>query len=256
MRISVNLATRPFVELRPLFARLRLAMLGLLLLAVALGFALRSLHEKARAAQAQMDALKAKTHQFQQERQRNEARMHQPENMAVLERSQFLNAVFAQKSFSWTAVMMDLEKVLPAGVQVTSIEPAISKEGEVSIRLRVSGEREKAIELIKNLESSQRFVAPRLTGESAMAQETGRAASVPTIPGAVEFEILSGYNPLPEATVKAGKTEIAKAEKAEATDTDEAAAQGDDRMTVSRRARGRDIKRAPVRQRHLLGEGR
>ena len=26
MRISVNLATRPFVELRPLFARLRLAM--------------------------------------------------------------------------------------------------------------------------------------------------------------------------------------------------------------------------------------
>jgi hypothetical protein len=26
MRISVNLATRPFIELRPLFARLRLAM--------------------------------------------------------------------------------------------------------------------------------------------------------------------------------------------------------------------------------------
>ncbi len=38
MRISVNLATRPFVELRPLFARLRLAMAVLALLAVGLGF--------------------------------------------------------------------------------------------------------------------------------------------------------------------------------------------------------------------------
>ena len=33
MRISVNLANRPFVELRPLFARLRLAMVVLALLA-------------------------------------------------------------------------------------------------------------------------------------------------------------------------------------------------------------------------------
>jgi len=257
MRISVNLATRPFVELRPMFAKLRLVLLGLALVAVALGFAVRSLNAKARASQTTMDKLKAETLQFQQERQRNEARMHQPENMAVLERSQFLNALFAQKSFSWTAVMMDLERVLPAGVQVTSIEPAISKEGEVSIRLRVSGEREKAIELIKNLESSQRFIGPRLTGESAMAQEMGRAASVPTTPGAVELEILSGYNPLPEPTAKAKKTEVAaNAEKDETRDADRTGAQGDDRMTVSRRARGRDIKRAPVRQRHLLGEAR
>ena len=45
-----------------------------------------------------MDALKAKTQQFQQERQANEARMRQPQNMAVLERSQFLNdAVCAEE---------------------------------------------------------------------------------------------------------------------------------------------------------------
>ena len=100
MRISVNLANRPFVELRPLFARLRLAMVVLTVLAVGLWFGLRSLEAKAKVAQAQMDALKAKTQQFQHERQVNEARMHQPQNMAVLERSQYLNAVFAWKSFS------------------------------------------------------------------------------------------------------------------------------------------------------------
>ena len=202
MRISVNLATRPFVELRPLFARLRLAMGVLALLAIGLGFGLHSLNARARAAQAQMDDLKAKTRAFEKERLANEARMRQPQNRGVLERSQFLNALFAQKSFSWTAVMMDLEKVLPTGVQVTSLEPQIGKDGGVSVRLRVSGDRERAVLLLRNLETSQRFVAPRLAGEAAQAQELGRNGGQAVGPGTVEFEILSGYNPLPVVAEK------------------------------------------------------
>jgi type IV pilus assembly protein PilN len=203
MRISVNLANRPFVELRPLFARLRLAMAVLAVLAVGLGFALHSLNAKASVARARMDALKAETRQYLHERQVNEARMHQPQNMAVLERSQFLNGLFAWKSFSWTAVMMDLEKVLPAGVQVTSIEPQITKEGDVNIRLRVSGDRDRAVQLVRNLETSQRFLSPRLSSEQAQTQEANRSVNAPvTMPGAVQFEILSGYNPLPAKPVK------------------------------------------------------
>ncbi len=204
MRISVNLATRPFVELRPLFARLRLAMIAMAVIAIGLGVWLHVLNRQAKGAQAQMDALKAKTNAFQQERQRNESRMHQPQNMAVLERSRYLNEVFARKSFSWTAIMMDLEKVLPMGVQVTSIEPAITKEGDVNIRLRVSGDRDRAVELVRNLETSQRFLAPRLANETAQSQEeNGRnAGGLRTAPGAVEFDILSGYNPLPSKVEK------------------------------------------------------
>jgi type IV pilus assembly protein PilN len=210
MKISVNLATRPFVELRPLFARLRLAMITLAVLAVGLGFWLHALNGRARIAQAQMNALEAKTQQFQHERQVNEARMRQPQNMAVLERSQFLNDLFASKSFSWTAVMMDLEKVLPTGVQVTSIEPVITKEGDVNIRLRVSGDRDQAVQLLRNLETSQRFVAPRLSNEAAQKQQQGtRNAMQVEMPGAVVFDILSGYNPLP-ATAPKSET-VAKA---------------------------------------------
>lgn len=201
MRTTINLASRPFVELRPLFARLRLAMIALVALAIGLGFWLHALNGRAQASQAQMNALEARTAQFQHERQANEARMRQPQNMAVLDRSQFLNGVFASKGFSWTAVMMDLERVLPAGVQVTSIEPAITKDGDVNIRLRVSGDRDRAVELVQNLEKSQRFIAPRLVSESAQKQQNGRAGALPVAaPGAVEFDILSGYNPLPEAT--------------------------------------------------------
>ncbi|MDW5264972.1 MULTISPECIES: PilN domain-containing protein [Acidobacteriaceae] len=204
MRISVNLATRPFVELRPLFARLRLAIVALVALAIGLGFWLHVLNGRASVAQAQMDALRAKTQQFQQERQANEARMRQPQNMSVLERSQFLNDLFERKSFSWTAVMMDLERVLPVGVQVTSIEPVITKDGDVNIRLRVSGDRDRAVELVRNLETSQRFIAPRLVNEAAQKQQGNRNQMQMQMPAAVEFDILSGYNPLPAAVVKRG----------------------------------------------------
>ncbi len=221
MRVSVNLATRPFVELRPLLARLRLAMIALALLATGLIVGLRVLKAKADIASAQMDALKSETASYQNRMQRNEARMKQPQNRAVLERAQFLNDLFAKKSFSWTGVMMDLETVLPAGVQVTSIDPAIDKEGNVSIRLRVTGEREKAVELVRNLEKARRFVSPRLSNESLQASQQGGSASlqpVAGVPGGVQFDILSGYNPLTEDETKqmvAGKAERKTEEKTE-----------------------------------------
>jgi type IV pilus assembly protein PilN len=199
MNVSVNLATRPFVELRPLLARLKLAMIALALLAIGLILGLRMLKAKADAATAQMDALKSQTAEYQNRMLSNEMRMKQPQNKAVLERAQFLNELFAKKSFSWTAVMMDLENVLPAGVQVTSIDPAISKDGEVTIRLRVTGVREKAVELVRNLEKSKRFLSPRLSNESLQANQQGTSASAQQLaglPGGVQFDILSGYNPL------------------------------------------------------------
>jgi len=244
MRVSVNLATRPFIELRPLFAKLRLVAVGLALLAVILAFALRTLNARAAKAEAQMNALKDTTQRFQQERQRNEARMRQPQNMAVLERSQFLNALFARKGFSWTSVMMDLERVLPGGIQVTSIEPTTSKTGEVSIRLRVSGDRDRAVELVRNLEHSQHFVAPRLATEQVQAQDKG-ALQMTAANSGVEFDILSGYNPLAQEP-KAEKKEKSAAKDADANSAVKEKAP----LTVSRRLRG--AKAAPPKQRPLV----
>jgi type IV pilus assembly protein PilN len=209
MRISVNLATRPFVELRPLFARLRLAMAGLAVLAVALGITLHFLNKNAQVEAAQMNALQAQTQALVQERQANEARMREPQNKAVLDRSKFLNSLFAAKSFSWTSVMMDLERVLPGGVQVTSIEPSVTAEGDVNIRLRVNGPRELDVDLLRNLERSQRFLFPRAANETAQNENQGRQMQVAQsgIPGAVEFDILSGYNPLPASLKRANKPE-------------------------------------------------
>lgn len=201
MRITVNLATRPFVELRPIFLRLRIFMAVLGFVAVGAMVASHILQKKLDVAEGQINAVHARVVASQTEKRRNEQRMREPENAAVLARAHFLNALFLRKSFSWTAVMMDLETVLPSGVQVTSIEPVPTSDGDVMIRLRVSGDRDRAVQLVRNLERSKRFLAPRLTGEATQAKESGLQnntfAGNGLAPSGVEFEILANYNPLP-----------------------------------------------------------
>jgi len=211
MRISINLATRPFVELRPLFLRLRLLMALLAVVAIGLGIWAHMLQQRLNHATAQMDNLRNATTAAQQERLHNEQRMRKPVNAAVLDRAHFLNRLFLEKSFSWTAVMMDLENVLPTGVQVTSIVPQATPTGDLIIRLRVSGERDRAVQLVRNLEHSRRFLQPRLSGEASQAKEANAQRpgqlpgqfrqpqmNAPAAPAGVEFDILANYNPLPE----------------------------------------------------------
>jgi type IV pilus assembly protein PilN len=98
--------------------------------------------------------------------------------------------------------------VLPTGVQVTSIDPETTPDGDVKIRLRVNTlDRDKAVALVRNLERSQRFLAPRLSNETAQKQEPGSLTlqAQMGITG-VEFDILSGYNPLPENSANADRT--------------------------------------------------
>ena len=203
MRISLNLATRPFVELRPFFLRLRILMAVLAVAAIAVIVWTHNLQVQLDRAQAQMDQLVRRTTTFQQEKLHNEQRMHQPVNSAVLDRSHFLNAVFLRKSFSWTAVMMDLETVLPIGVEVTSIEPQVTVDGDVIIRMHVSGDRDKAVQLVRNLEHSKRFLAPHPNSESSQNKEGNgnnasfAAAAGPSGGAGTDFEILANYNPLP-----------------------------------------------------------
>jgi type IV pilus assembly protein PilN len=105
-------------------------------------------------------------------------------------------------------------------VQVMSIDPEVAKDGSVVIHMRVSGARDRAVELVRNLEKSRHFVSPRITGE-ALAQTQGQNnnPNAPMQPvsasTAVNFDILAAYRPLSAAEEKQGTDEgAAKGEKA------------------------------------------
>lgn len=197
MRITLNLATRPFADIGPAIKRLRIAMAVLVVIAIGLGFGLRAFDQKATEARARDHSLDGQIARITQERQGFQAMMRQPANAQVLAQSSVLNKLFDQKAFSWTLAMEDLETVLPGGVQVSTLEPVPAKDGHVTLHLRVIGPRDRAIDLVRNLEHSRRFLFPRITGENSV-ETTARPGEAPEPVSAsnrVNFDLLAEYNP-------------------------------------------------------------
>jgi type IV pilus assembly protein PilN len=219
MKVTLNLASQPYVDLRTVLKRLRMIMLVLVLLAIPLFLLLKTEQKKAASATARVNAMQNNVQSLEQQQQSYEALMRQPQNAAALTQSSYLNSLFRKKAFSWTATMTDLETVLPEGVQVLSLDPAITKSGEVVIHLRVSGARDRAIELVQNLEKSRHFASPRVVNET-LAQASGQNNGFQPVSAstAVNFDILADYRPLTaneekeeqETTKKTGQKARAK----------------------------------------------
>ena len=196
MRIGINLATRPFADLGPVLKKLRIAMGVLALLAICFGLGLRALDQKAEKARERDHSLDGEIGRVTAERQGYQAMMQKPENAAVLQGADALNTLFDEKSFSWTLAMEDLETVLPGGVQVTTLEPARDKDGHITLKLRVLGPRDRAIQLVENLEHSRRFLSPRISGESSETNSGPNERLEPvSASNRVTFELLTDYNP-------------------------------------------------------------
>ncbi len=218
MRITLNLATRPFADLGPAIKRLRIAMAVLAVIGIGLGVGLHAIHQKAEAARARDHSLDGQIARISQEREGYQTLMGQPANAQLLAQAAVLNKLFDEKAFSWTLAMEDLETVLPGGVQVTTLEPARAKDGHITLHLRVIGPRDRAVALVRNLEHSKRFLLPRIVGENASETTAGpnqRLAQV-SASDRFDFDLLAEYNPAkPEERKATRKMKPASGEKEE-----------------------------------------
>ena len=204
MKITLNLATRPYADQGPALKRLRIGMAVLAAILIALGFGLMHFHQSALRMMAQEETINRAIAAKQHEEQGYRTQMQQPANARVLQQAEFLNGLFDEKSFSWTAAMEDLERVLPAGVQVTALEPTRAKDGRLTLHIRVSGQRDRAVQMVRDMEHSKRFASPRISGENTENSQ-GSLQSVRDT-GKVSFDVLAEYNP---PTLDERKTEIA-----------------------------------------------
>jgi type IV pilus assembly protein PilN len=197
MRITLNLASRPFADAGPAIRRLRIALAVLAVVAIALGLGLHALDNQAKQARARERVLDDKIAALNTQRQGYQTLMHQPDNARLLAQSGALNQLFDEKSFSWTLTMEDLETVLPAGVQVSTLEPVIDKSGNITMHLRVLGPRDTAIDFVRNLEHSRRFRSSRIVGETAEGATTGQFNRFEPVSASsrVSFDVLANYIP-------------------------------------------------------------
>jgi len=196
MRLDINLASQPYQDSSNFWFRWGLALGAAILATAALLTYTVTQCLQARREQADIDSIRSKIAALTEQEISAKAFLDRPENRDTRDRSQFLNDLFHRKAFSWTKVFEDLEQVMPAHLHVVSIHPELNTSNQLEIKLTVAGEsRDRALELVRKMESSQRFQQTAINRENAQA---GAGQEV-------QFEISALYVPEPVVGTQGGK---------------------------------------------------
>jgi type IV pilus assembly protein PilN len=168
MRVDINLATRPYEDSSSMWLRWGGALAALSLFTLVLVYMVIAGWVAARKDRSLIAQREEQIAARDQEKTRAEGILNLPENRSTRDRSQFLNELFRRKAFSWTRVFEDLERVMPARLHLVSIQPATASDNQLEFKLVVAGEsRDRALELVRKMESSQRFQQTQIQQESS-----------------------------------------------------------------------------------------
>lgn len=174
MKIRLNVATQPFESHRRFLAGAAIAgALGLLALVLLSGSVIATWRhnsgerERIAAYEAQLSAMRGR-------RQMLASFFSNPKTKTVVDRATFLNSLIDQRSFPWTKIFLDLEKVLPEGVRVLSIAPKM-ENGRVDVKLVIGALDDRSkLAFLDQLQKSPAFSDVRVNAETPKTTSSGK----------------------------------------------------------------------------------
>jgi type IV pilus assembly protein PilN len=204
MRLDINLASQPYEDARQFWLRWGTALAAAAILTLALLTITVTGWFAARRDHAKIADLRADIAQRDRTRQQAEEFLNRPENRTTRDQSQFVNGLIERKSLSWTHVLEDLEKVMPARVHLVSIRPELDEDNQLTLKMVVAGDsRDRALELARRMEDSRRFTQTYIQTEHSAPAGSGDT---------VQFDIDGVYVP-ETAPAQIPKTETSRRSK-------------------------------------------
>jgi len=157
MNVRLNLATKPLESHRRFLAGASvLAVLGGIVFLL-LGWHVYSNLRAQEAVRRKEQENNRRAELLQSRRRELDEFFARPENAKLKERAGFINGIIDERSFDWTQMFMDLEKIMPVGVHVVSIQPQLQK-GHMFVRLTVAATTDESkIKFLHAMENSTAF---------------------------------------------------------------------------------------------------
>ena len=184
-QFDLNLSTRPFKPYRA--ANLGLLVLLLLLVAVSVMqfYSYREYSALAAASRGVEAQVRAESDRLSKNVDSLTSRMTSSNAALKLSEVDLLNQLLLRKSFSWTRVFADLERVTPENVRLVSLHPFLDADGKIGLNMNIRGRSlTDATEFLRTLEDSDIF------SDTALAIEEKKD----TLPmGEVEFSLSTYY---------------------------------------------------------------
>jgi type IV pilus assembly protein PilN len=157
MRVRLNLSTKPLETHRKFLAGAGLTAVVAGLIFLLLGWHVYSVRKIDAELRARTEKTRQEMAKLEQQKAELQRYFGQKEIAELNARANFVNGILEARSFNWTQMFMDLERILPGGVRVVSIEPK-QVEGHVEVKLTVGATSDEAeLKFIHALEESKEF---------------------------------------------------------------------------------------------------
>ena len=165
--LHLNLASRPYRDYRPVYA---VVVVASLLIAFMLLNNIETGYRYARDTRTTREKIAGIEQQTEAENRRAAdaaQRLRGVNVKGLAEQAQFVNARLAERAFSWSELLDQLERVLPDDVRIQSIAPSFSKEGLVHLTLDMVGKTDQGmVHTLDRLNRDPRFANAFPTSES------------------------------------------------------------------------------------------
>ena len=168
MKVRLNLATTPLQTHCKFLAGATLIGVFAGILFLGLGWHVYSVRKSNEALRARAATMRQEMESLMRQRDDLENFFKEEQNARLNERSTFLNSLIDEQSLNWTQMFMDMEKIMPTGVRLISIEPAHEK-GQVKVKLQIGAINDEAkLKFMRALENSPSFKEVREDHENAV----------------------------------------------------------------------------------------
>ena len=157
VKIDANLASRPFVNHRK-FSMISGSLLVLLLAISYWNFAwYRSARARRGEVNERLGRDVARFEALGREQEKVLARLQTPETAEFLDTLDHVNQLIRRRTFSWTRLLNDLERLTPANLQIVTIKPQVLGS-RIIIEIVANGRSSRDnVQFVSNLESSGKF---------------------------------------------------------------------------------------------------
>jgi len=192
MRIDINLASQRYEDARQFYFRWGGALIVLVALTLGLAFLGWRHYQSTAADRKHINDWRQKISGLEQERRHAEEVLNRPENRDVRDQSRFWNDVIDEKSFSWTQLLSDLEKIMPGRAYLLSVQPTLTTDKRLKLKLTIAADNhENGVELQAKMEHSDHFHGPVIVSEGVRPTQGAGPATTPI----TEFVIETFYTP-------------------------------------------------------------
>ena len=166
MKVRLNLATSPLESNRRFTVTAML--ISVFAVAALIGQSARAytVWRSDNAFRTRQSGLELQISRLQQQRQGLAGFFDNPSTIARRQRAAYLNSLIQQRAFPWIKIFMDLERILPEGARVVSIEPKLVGDNvQLKVEIGATSDESK-LRFLKALEQSAEFSHIVLLSES------------------------------------------------------------------------------------------